>query len=182
MTKKVDDDRRNILKKVTAAAAGLALASAGVGIVSAADKKGRDSPSTKREAVDMFLKIEGVDGESQDSHKKEIDVLAFSWGMTQSGSMHIGGGGGSVKVSVQDMSITKFLDKSSAELVKRCCSGKHFPRAILTCRKAGDDPVEWLKVTMEEVLVSSVSEGGSGGEDQQTENVTLNFAKVKVEY
>jgi type VI secretion system secreted protein Hcp len=134
-------------------------------------------------AVDMFLKIDGVDGESEDDgHKKSIDVLAFSWGMSQSGSMHIGGGGGSGKVNVQDMSITKFLDKSSAELVKRCCSGKHFPTVLLTCRKAGDKPVEYYKVTMEEVLISSVSEGASGGEDQQTENITLNFAKVKVEY
>jgi len=134
-------------------------------------------------AVDMFLKIDGVEGESEDdAHKGTIDVLAFSWGMSQSGSMHIGGGGGSGKVNVQDMSITKFLDKASAELVKRCCSGKHFPTVLLTCRKAGDMPVEYYKVTMEEVLISSVSEGASGGEDQQTENITLNFAKVKIEY
>jgi type VI secretion system secreted protein Hcp len=134
-------------------------------------------------AVDMFLKLDGCDGESaDDSHKGEIDVLAFSWGMTQSGSMHVAGGGGSGKVNVQDMSITKFLDTASTVLMQKCCSGKHFTSAILTCRKAGESPVEYFKVTMEEVLVSSVSEGGSGGEDRQTENVTLNFAKVKVEY
>jgi type VI secretion system secreted protein Hcp len=134
-------------------------------------------------AVDMFLKLEGCDGESaDDAHKNEIDVLAFSWGMTQSGSMHISGGGGSGKVNVQDMSITKYLDTASTVLMQKCCSGKHFPSAILTCRKAGESPVEYFKVTMKEVLVSSVSEGGSGGEDKQTENVTLNFAKVEVEY
>jgi len=134
-------------------------------------------------AVDMFLKLDGCDGESADKeHTNEIDVLAFSWGMTQSGSMHIAGGGGSGKVNVQDMSITKYLDKASTVLMQKCCSGKHFASAVLTCRKAGDKPVEYFKVTMEEVLVSSVSEGGSGGEDKQTENITLNFAKVKVEY
>lgn len=134
-------------------------------------------------AVDMFLKLDGCDGESADEkHKNEIDVLAFSWGLSQSGSMHIAGGGGSGKVNVQDMSITKYLDKASTVLMQKCCSGKHFTSAVLTCRKAGDKPVEYFKVTMEEVLVSSVSEGGSGGEDKQTENITLNFAKVKVEY
>jgi type VI secretion system secreted protein Hcp len=134
-------------------------------------------------AVDMFLKLEGCDGESADSkHKNEIDVLAYSWGMSQSGSMHIAGGGGSGKVAVQDMSVTKYLDKASTVLMQKCCTGKHFTKATLTCRKAGDKPVEYMVVTMEEVLVSSVSEGGSGGEDMQTENITLNFAKVKVQY
>jgi len=134
-------------------------------------------------AVDMFLKIEGVDGESADkAHAKEIDVLAFSWGMSQSGSMHIAGGGGTGKVNVQDMSITKYLDKASTVLMQKCCTGKHFPKATLTCRKAGDKPVEYFIVTMEEVLVTSISEGGSGGEDAQTENISLNFAKVKVKY
>jgi len=134
-------------------------------------------------AVDMFLKLEGCDGESaDDSHTDEIDVLAFSWGMTQSGSSHVAGGGGSGKVNVQDMSVTKYLDKATTVLMQKCCTGKHFPSAILTCRKAGDTPVEYLKVTMTDVLVSSVSEGGSGGEDRQTENITLNFAKVAVEY
>ncbi len=134
-------------------------------------------------AVDMFLKIDGCDGESADaSHTDEIDVLAFSWGLTQSGSAHVAGGGGSGKVNVQDMSVTKYLDKASTVLMQKCCSGKHFPTATLVCRKAGDTPVEYFKVSMEEVLVTSVSEGGGGGEDKQTENITLNFAKVKVEY
>ncbi len=134
-------------------------------------------------AVDMFLNIDGVEGEPQDaSHTGEIDVIAFSWGLTQSGSAQIAGGGGAGKVNVQDMSITKYLDTASTVLMQKCCSGKHFPSAILTCRKAGDTPVEFFKVTMEEVLVTSVSEGGGGGEDRQTENISLNFAKVKVEY
>lgn len=134
-------------------------------------------------AVDMFLKIEGVDGESaDDKHKGEIDVLAFSWGMTQSGSMHISGGGGSGKVNVQDMSVTKYLDKASTVLMQKCCTGKHFTKATLTCRKAGDKPVEYMIVTMEEVLVTGISEGGSEHDDLQTETISLNFAKVKVKY
>lgn len=134
-------------------------------------------------AVDMFLKIEGVEGESaDDKHKGEIDVLSFSWGMSQSGSMHIAGGGGSGKVNVQDMSVTKYLDKATTVLMQSCCLGKHFTKATLTCRKAGGKPVEYLIVTMEEVLVTNISLGGSEQDDLQTEMISLNFGKVLVKY
>ena len=135
-------------------------------------------------AVDMFIKIGDVEGESADkSHGKEIDVLAWSWGMSQSGNMHQGGGGGAGKVSVQDLSLPKYVDKSSPNLMMACSSGKHYPEAKLTIRKAGgESPVEYLIITMSEVLISSVSTGGSGGEDRLTENISLNFAQVKVDY
>ena len=134
-------------------------------------------------AVDMFLKLDDVKGESSDSkHKDEIDVLSWSWGMSQSGTTHQGGGGGAGKVSVQDLSVTKYVDKSSANLQLSCCNGKHFKEALLTVRKAGENPLEYLKITMKEVIVSAVSTGGSGGEDRLTENVTLNFAEFKTEY
>ena len=134
-------------------------------------------------AVDMFIKIDTVDGEARDKvHKKEIDVLAWSWGMSNSGSAHVGGGAGAGKVNVQDISFTKYIDSASPKLMLACCDGKHFKDALLTVRKAGEKPVEYLKIKIEEVLVTSVSTGGSGGEDRLTENVTLNFAKVKVDY
>ncbi len=134
-------------------------------------------------AVDMFLKLATIKGESKDSkHKEEMDILAWSWGMSQSGSTHSGTGGGSGKVSVQDISITKYVDKASPNLLKYCCNGKHFADAVLTVRKAGENPVEYIKITMKEILISAVSTGGSGGEDKLTENVTLNFADFKFEY
>jgi type VI secretion system secreted protein Hcp len=134
-------------------------------------------------AVDMFLKLDDIKGESRDSkHKEEIDVLAWSWGMTQSGTMHMGGGGGAGKVNVQDLSLTKYIDKSSHNLIMAACNGKHFKQALLTVRKAGEKPLEYIKITMKEVLVSGISTGGSGGEDRLTENVTLNFSWFKVEY
>ncbi len=134
-------------------------------------------------AVDMFLKIDDVKGESQDDkHKDEVDVLAWSWGLSQSGTTHMGGGGGAGKVSVQDMSITKYVDKSSPNLMMATCNGKHYKEALLTVRKAGEKPLEYIKITMKEVLISSVSTGGSGGEDRITENISLNFAEFKVEY
>src|SRR6476660_6686660 len=134
-------------------------------------------------AVDMFIKIDTVDGESKDSkHKEEIDVLAWSWGMSNSGSAHTGGGAGAGKVNVQDLSFTKYIDKSSPSLMYACCSGKHYPDATLVVRKAGDTPVEYVKIKMTDLIVTSISTGGSGGEDRLTENVTLNFAKVNVDY
>jgi type VI secretion system secreted protein Hcp len=134
-------------------------------------------------AVDMFIKIGALKGESKDkTHKDTIDVLAWSWGMSNSGSAHVGGGAGAGKVNVQDLSFTKYMDKSSPDLMLACCNGKHFDTATLTVRKAGENPLEYLKVTLEELIITSVSTGGSGGEDRLTENVTLNFAKVKVEY
>jgi type VI secretion system secreted protein Hcp len=134
-------------------------------------------------AVDMFIKIEGIDGESKDSaHEGEIDVLAWSWGMSQSGSMHGGGGGGSGKVSIQDLSFTHYIDKSTGNLMLYCANGKHIPECVMVVRKAGESPLEYVVMTMTDCLVTSVSTGGSGGEDRLTENVTLNFAQVKVEY
>lgn len=134
-------------------------------------------------AVDMFLKIEGLDGESvDDSHEGEIDVLAWSWGASQSGTMHMGEGGGAGKVSVQDLSVTKWVDKSSPDLLRKCCNGAHFGEAVLTVRKAGENPLEYLVITMTDVIVTSISTGGSGGEDRLTENISLNFKDVKTSY
>ena len=134
-------------------------------------------------SLDMFIKIASLKGESVDkTHAGEIDVLAWSWGLSNSGSAHVGGGAGAGKVNVQDLSFTKYLDKSTPDLLLSTCNGKHWDQATLVVRKAGETPLEYLKITMTEVLVTSVSTGGSGGEDRLTENVTLNFASVKVDY
>jgi type VI secretion system secreted protein Hcp len=134
-------------------------------------------------ATDMFIKIGDVKGESQDdTHKGEIDVLAWSWGLSQSGSAHHGAGAGAGKVSVQDLSFTKYVDASSTALIQFACKGTHVKEAKLTIRKAGDSPLEYIHITLNDVLVTSLSTGGSGGEDRLTENIVLNFGKFKVEY
>jgi type VI secretion system secreted protein Hcp len=135
-------------------------------------------------ALDMFIKIDDVKGESKDSAKKDqIDVLAWSWGVSNSGSAHTGGGGGAGKANVQDLSFTKYVDKSSPDLLLASCNGDHYKEAKLVVRKAGTTPLEYLTITMSgKVLITSVSTGGSGGEDRLTENVTLNFSHVKVDY
>ena len=135
-------------------------------------------------AVDMFLALKGeIKGEAQDAkHKGEIDVLAWSWGLSQSGSFHVGGGGGAGKANFQDISITKWVDSASAILMLYVANGDHFTDAKLTVRKAGKKPLEYLVIEMQKVMITSVSTGGSGGEDRLTENITLNFAKVEVKY
>ena len=136
-------------------------------------------------AVDMFLKFSdaSLGGESRDStHKDEIDVLAWSWGMSNSGSAHVGGGAGAGKVNVQDFSFTKYIDKASPTLMLYACNGKHIPTATLVVRKAGEQPLEYLTIKFSELIVSSFTTGGSGGEDRLTENVTLNFAKFELSY
>jgi len=135
-------------------------------------------------AVDMFLKLTPtIKGESKDSkHKDEIDILSWSWGASNAGTTRMGGGGGAGKVNAQDLSVTKYVDLATTPMHLACHTGKHFDEAVLYARKAGEKPLEYLTITMKEVLVSSFSIGGSGGEERPTENVTLNFASVKVEY
>ena len=135
-------------------------------------------------AVDMFLKIDGVPGESIDAaHTAEISLLSWSWGASQSGTTHLGPGSGAGKVNVQDFSFTKYIDAASHLLLLNCCNGKHISKATLAVRKAGGDkPVDYVVLTMEDLIVSSLSTGGSGGEDRLTENITLNFGKFKYEY
>jgi len=134
-------------------------------------------------AVDMFLKLTGINGEAKDSvHALEVDVLAWSWGASQSGTMHSGGGAAVPGRFVQDVSITKYVDAASHALLQHICNGKHIPEAILTIRKAGGSPLEYIIITMKEVIVTSVSTGGSGGEDQLTENISLCFEKFDYSY
>jgi type VI secretion system secreted protein Hcp len=134
-------------------------------------------------ALDMFIKIEGIKGESKDKvFKGEIDVLSWGWGISQTGSFHHGGGGGTGKANFQDLSFTKWLDKSTPLLMLHCANGKHIPKAELFVRKAGENPLDYLVITMEKIIVGSYSTGGGHGEEKLTEHITLNFAKVKVEY
>jgi type VI secretion system secreted protein Hcp len=134
-------------------------------------------------AADMFLKLDDIKGESSDDkHKGEIDVLAWSWGVAQTGASHGGGGSGAGKAHVNDITVTKHVDRSSPLLFQLCCSGTPIAKGLLTCRKAGGKPLEYIKITMEQAIVTSVSLGGDKGGDFVTETVTLNFATMNYEY
>jgi len=133
-------------------------------------------------AVDMFLKLDGIKGESKDhKHKDEIHIESFSWGLSQTGAHGAGGGGGAGKVSVHDISVTKFLDKASASLALAVCDGKHIKSGLITVRKAGENPVEYLKIKLSDILISGYQTAGHGS-DLLTENVTINFGKFEIEY
>lgn len=133
--------------------------------------------------ADMFLKIDAIDGESLDhGHKNEIELLSFAFGATQPGSAGHGGGSGIGKVQVQDFHFSKYFDKASPKLFEACATGKHTPKVVLTCRKAGGTQQEYLKITLSEVIVSSIQNSGSGGDSLPTESVTLNFSKIEIEY
>ena len=134
-------------------------------------------------AVDFFLKLKGIEGESQDDkHKNEIDVLSWSWGETQSGTHAGGGGGGAGKVSMQDFHFTMQMNKATPKLMLMCATGEHIPDALLTCRKAGTKQQEFLLIKMTDLLVSSYQTGGGGGDTVPIESISLNFSKVEFEY
>ncbi|HKX30802.1 MAG TPA: type VI secretion system tube protein Hcp, partial [Blastocatellia bacterium] len=104
--------------------------------------------------TDYFLKLQGIDGESQDSkHKNEIDLLSWSWGETNMGKESFGGGGGAGKVQMQDFNFSMKASKASSKLLLACANGDHITQAILTCRKAGKEQQEYLKITFKQCLV-----------------------------
>ncbi len=134
-------------------------------------------------AVDYFLKLDGIDGEStDDKHKGEIDVESWSWGETNSGTHAGGGGGGAGKVSMQDFHFVMKVNKASPKLALNCATGEHIKKAVLTCRKAGGEQQEYLLVTMSDLLVSSYQTGGSSGSVIPVDQISLNFSKIEFEY
>jgi type VI secretion system secreted protein Hcp len=136
--------------------------------------------------ADYFLKIEGIDGESKDpAHAGQIDILSWSWGVSQTSASGMGSAGaGTGKVSFSDFHITKTIDKSSPKLADALASGQHIPTVELTVRKAGDKPLEYIKITMTDCIISSYSAvgGGSGAGDLPMESISFNFGKIEFNY
>lgn len=134
-------------------------------------------------AVDYFLKIEGIDGESEDSkHKGEIDIESWSWGESNAGAHGAGGGGGAGKVAMQDFNFTMKVNKASPKLLLACANGEHIKGALLTCRKAGKEQQEYLKIKFSELHVTTFQTGGSSGDIIPVDQISLNFAKIEYEY
>jgi type VI secretion system secreted protein Hcp len=133
--------------------------------------------------TDFFLKIEGIHGESNDAkHKGEIDLDSWSWGQNQSGTHASGGGGGAGKVSMKDFHAVMKHGKASPKLMLACASGEHIKKAVLTCRKAGKDQQEFLKIIMSDLLISSYQTSGSGTGVVPTDQFSLNFSRIEFEY
>ena len=135
--------------------------------------------------VDMFLKLTGIDGESVDAkHKGEIDLLAWSWGLSESPPQTAGGGGGAGKVKAQDLSIQKLVDLASPLLLSYSAEGKHISDGTLTARQESKGAgQEFLVFKMTNVVVTSVSMAETSKDEvRPTETVMLNFAKLDFDY
>jgi type VI secretion system secreted protein Hcp len=132
-------------------------------------------------AVDVFLKLGDIKGESKDSkHVGEIDVLSWSWGVSQTGTMGHGGGGGAGKANFNDLSIMHAVDKASPVLMTKCATGEHIKEATLISRKAGKGQQEYLIVKMNDILITSVQPSGSS--EHPMESVSMQFSKIDFEY
>ncbi|ALL64813.1 putative protein ImpD [Paraburkholderia caribensis MBA4] len=126
---------------------------------------------------DTFLKLDGITGESQDGlHPGEIEVLNWSWKMSQQSSMMSGSGGGAAKANVEDLIVFHQVDRASPNLMSFCLTGRHIPKAVLTMRKAGGVPVDFLKITMSDVIIAGVEMSPN------YEQIRLSFARVRQEY
>jgi type VI secretion system secreted protein Hcp len=136
---------------------------------------------------DAFLKINGIEGESQDDkHKNQIEILSFSWGANQTASASASSGGARTaeRVNLSDFSIVKSLDKASPKLFLHCCNGKHIPDVTLELCRATGEKQKYMEYKLTDVIVSSYRPGGAsqGGEALPMEEVSFNYAKIEVTY
>jgi type VI secretion system secreted protein Hcp len=131
---------------------------------------------------DFHAKFDGVDGESDHKdHKGEIELLSWTWDVTQGSGAMSGGGSGKGKANPGHFSFVHHYDKASPVLAKHCVSGKHFPTVKITARKAGEGQQDYLKITMKEVFITSVHPGGTAGGDVM-ENVTCTYKDIEFAY
>lgn len=135
-------------------------------------------------AQDMFIKIDGIEGESLDSsHTNEIEVLSWHWDVLQHSNMHSGSGGGSGKATVNDFCFSHYTDKASPNLLSYCLTGKHIKSVVFVVRKAGGNPLEYLTITFTDVIVTRVDMAGSADDEiRPRENISLAFTKVTQDY
>jgi len=135
-------------------------------------------------AVDMYLKLDDLKGEAKGvGHKDEIDILSWSWIAAQQGTGAQGGGSGTGQVETLDVEVRKWVDRSSPTLYSYCCKGTHLTAALITVRKAGDTPLEYLKVTLNDLLITGFSTGiVVPGDDRLQETIRINFKKIFVAY
>lgn len=133
-------------------------------------------------AIDSFLKLGTLKGESVvKGFEDQMQILSWGWGMTQTGTTHAASGGGAGKVEVHDLQVVKTIDAASPNLALSCAKGTHYDSATLTMRKAGGTALEYVTLTLTDVIISSYSVAESGG-DQLQDTVSLNFGKFKFSY
>jgi type VI secretion system secreted protein Hcp len=136
---------------------------------------------------DVFLKIDGIPGEStDDKHKDWIEILSFHHGVTQpaSATRSSAGGASAERCDHEDFSINKLLDKATPLLLQHCCAGKHIKEVDIEYCRAGGDKTLYMKIVMEEVIISAVAPSGSskGEYGFPTEDVRFNYGRIKWTY
>ena len=136
----------------------------------------------------MFLMVKGakhglIKGESQDDqHKGEIDVVSWSWGMQ--GKATVGGGVATGKATINDLKIVKRVDSASTALMLALRTNEPIQKAVLTLRKAGKGQLEYLKITIEQgrVMSLTIDTIETGGSPEIYEKVSFSFNKIEVQY
>ncbi|MFM0647724.1 type VI secretion system tube protein Hcp [Paraburkholderia bryophila] len=134
-------------------------------------------------SVDMYMRVDGVTGESKDAnHKGWIDIQSYSWGAAQPGNMATGSGGGIGKASFQDLEVETFMDKAAPAILKYCANGRHLPQVEVSVCKAGGAQIEYLRITLSEVLVTSVLQGAARTSEAVQVTYAFQAAKVRKQY
>jgi len=125
-------------------------------------------------AVDYYLKLDGIEGESKvTGYEKQIQLLSFSWGGSQITSVAGTGGSGAGKVDLSDLSIMKHYDKASIKVFESLVKGSHIKTGVMCAQKAGGKGA-YLKISLEELFVTS--------SEIPTESVSFSYNKIKIEY
>ncbi len=134
----------------------------------------------------MTGKSSQPEGETTDnwfSQKKALEVLSFTFGVTQAettGSASTGAGAG--KAKFDEFSIEKAVDLSSVPLYNACTAGAHFPSVMLAVRKAGGSNLLYLQYIFRMVFVTGISWSGGGGEEAPKETIKFKFGAMGIQY
>lgn len=132
---------------------------------------------------EIFIEFNGMEGESQvTTSKREIEILNWDWSVSQTSNMHSGSGGGAGKCTVDDLHFEHYVDKSSTNLLQYCLTGKHIPEAVLTVRKAGSSPLEYLRITLRDIIITGVNPVYLNTMRVPREAVSLAFSWIKIDY
>ncbi|HEX7359182.1 MAG TPA: type VI secretion system tube protein Hcp [Bryobacteraceae bacterium] len=136
-------------------------------------------------SVEIFLKLDGIEGEStKKDAENQIELFSFSNGASNPSSVSMGTGSGAGKVDLSSLSLQKQLDKASPKLFMACCKGTHIATGTMIVREStGDaDPKIYYQYDMKEVFVDSVSWGGAAGGGKPSESVSLSFKSIVISY
>ena len=134
-------------------------------------------------ALDIFMRIDGITGESKDAHHKNwIDVHNFTWGASQPNTLTTGGGGGAGKVNFQDLKVTAAIDKAAPTILKHSAIGRHIPKLEISVCKAGGEQIEYSRITLDDVMVTGVEFDGSQNNEVLWVTYSFQAVKIKTQY